>query len=313
GFGGTYGGRLGTLMSRLASRMSAGETLPDAIAAESRSFPRACVALIEAGLATGRLPEVLESLSRFTRSLLDVRRRIALALIYPCVVLVAAYYLFCFLLGQPVSMLVETYRMFGLEERAWMPLAETLGESVEVWMHLPPAALLLLVAGWFAAGWLRGPTGLGGVGLRWLPGARGLLRNHYRATFAELLAMLVEHGVPLPDALRLAAESTGSRPLITAAESIARDVQSGRPLLAVLKDRRDLPPFLRWMMTADPLAPALRQVAEVYRRRAQRTAEWMQSVLPLVVTVVVLGGAVLVYALTLFLPLTGLLKELVPE
>jgi general secretion pathway protein F len=76
----------------------------------------------------------------------------------------------------------------------------------------------------------------------------------------------------------------------------------------------EFPPLLAWLMAAGhrqgALLPALKHAAATYRRRAQRQAELAQVFLPVLLTVVLAGGATAVYALTLFVPYVSLLKAL---
>jgi type IV pilus assembly protein PilC len=154
-------------------------------------------------------------------------------------------------------------------------------------------------------------------GLRWIPGGRRLLANFHRATFSGLSATLIEHHVPLHDALVLAAEATGDPQLMAGTAHVADDLQSGCSLSQSLHERPLFPPFMQWMLSAGErqgaLPAALKQVTEVYRRRALAQSEWFKLVLPLVLVLVIGGGATALYALTLFVPLTELLEALVQE
>ena len=60
----------------------------------------------------------------------------------------------------------------------------------------------------------------------------------------------------------------------------------------------------------DGLAASLNQLDELYRRRAQFQADWFRMALPVVVTMAVGGGAVLLYGLALFLPLTEIYRNM---
>jgi general secretion pathway protein F len=150
--------------------------------------------------------------------------------------------------------------------------------------------------------------------LEWLPGVRSVLGNLHRANFAEMLALLVEHRVPLPTAFPLAAEATGAQAVLKETRQIAESLAQGRALADSLPASRAFPPLMRWMISTGErqgtLAAALRHATDVYRRRAEYQAEWMRLTLPIALMILLGGGVTLIYALSLFLPLSELLRSL---
>jgi type II secretory pathway component PulF len=124
----------------------------------------------------------------------------------------------------------------------------------------------------------------------------------------------VRFDVPLPEALRLSAGSTGDRRLVTAAESTARQIEAGASLQTALSQTSSIPGFLRWLMIAGDrqsrLAPTLDQAATVYRQRAMLRSEWIQRLFPVAVVLILGGGATMFYALTVFMPMSMLWQRL---
>jgi type II secretory pathway component PulF len=128
-----------------------------------------------------------------------------------------------------------------------------------------------------------------------------MFRTAQVATFADLLALLVEHSVPLPEGVVLAAEATGGRRLGEAAGKIAEALRRGEPLGRRVPGMEWLPPMLVWSMSygrgRDALLPALRQAAEMYRQRAADQAEAARIFVPVFLTVFLAGSVVLLSAL----------------
>jgi general secretion pathway protein F len=252
------------------------------------------------------LPEALESMSEFALSLQELRRKIGLAFIYPCIVILIAFAFFVAFVALMVPRIGEFYRLFRLPTHGWLILLGELHATVHLWA---PACLIVALLGLF---W-RGGSWTGSRA----PWMWSILANFHRSTFARLLGLLIDHHVPLPQALRLAGEAAGDRSLATAATKLANDVAAGQSLSEGLKTQARFPPFMRWMISSGEqqgaLSPALHQVAEVYRRRALFRADWYRVALPVALTVLLGGGAVLLYGLTLFLPLTDMLRDLTLE
>ena len=143
---------------------------------------------------------------------------------------------------------------------------------------------------------------------------RRIIANFQTANFAELLGLLVEHEVPLHEAILLAGEATGSSVVFDGAKELAAAAERGESLQTSLLGSRLFPPLLRWLiltgMEQGRLARALRHAAETYRGLARHQASMLQSLLPAVLLLMFGATATLLYGLTLFVPFTALLHNL---
>ena len=170
--------------------------------------------VVEAGLRAGRLPAALESISNYARELVELRRKITLALLYPFIVMALAYLLFLVVITDLIERLRETYEVFQIP-LAW-PLAilVSVAEFASRWWWIPPLLMLVAVIWWMTTGGayilnFNGPA----RPLAWIPGVGAICRRFQLANFSDLLALLVEHEVPLPEGLRLTADATGDERL----------------------------------------------------------------------------------------------------
>ena len=198
--------------------------------------------------------------------------------------------------------------------------------TVHSWAFWVPVALALcLLLWWYRSGrairsttgsqWGRGGRFLFGRPRphRW-PTVTQAMRDGRMATFAELLRLMNDHQVPMPEAVVLAADASGDRVLSQGARRIAERLESG----AVLRTRSELPvefpPLLGWSIVSGAgqvgLSRALAASAEMYRQRAARAARWAAVYLPIILTVVIGGSAVLLHGLLVFWPFTRLLYQL---
>jgi len=315
--GGDLPGRLGAITRALGARMARGEGLADALEAEGAGLPPAYRAAVEAGLRAGRLPVALEGLASFARTYAELRRAVGLALMYPLTVLALAYGLFVAFAAGIAPRFLRAFESFRLDQGLG-PLAGLvrLGDSAAYWGPALPAALLLgLGVAWARSG---GAAGLGrgrGRGLmRWVPWMGGMVGATRASAFADLLALLVEHRVPLPEGIELAAGASGDPAMEREGRALAADLRRGDTLGDGLRHAGSFPPLLRWLMVTGErqgrLADALRHAAETYRRRALARADAIRTVLPTVLMLAIGATATLVYALTLFIPFSTLLNDL---
>jgi general secretion pathway protein F len=271
--------------------------------------------VVSAGLRCGRLPAALEALSRYTKPALEVRHILRAAFVYPIIICMLAYALFvgsCLFLWPEYDLL---FADMGSGGGAVYHVVQVLRDSLPFWVAIPPVLLAALLFGWFRANGARTMSFRGlPPYLSWIPGVSRVAADQRCAGLAELLALLVEHGAPLHESLRLAARANGDRKLSSAAQQMASAAEQGQPVAQDSDAARQLPPFLRWALTssneAHGLARTLRLAAKTYRHRAERRAELLRVVIPTLTCVVIAGGITLLYCLSIFGPFTQLIQDL---
>jgi type II secretory pathway component PulF len=314
--GGDLPGTLGKITTLLAQRAGRGESLAKLIGECSAQFPPVYRAVIESGLRAGRLSAALESLSGSIRRLAETRRCIVMATLYPFLVVILVWLSFAFFSGELAPKLAAEFTALQAPGRGVFTVLAWIGHGAIYWGPGGPILLVILAAlawsGSRRATWI-GATGLGRLAAI-VPWFGPMLRCSRNATFADILALLVENSVPLPEALILASESSGDRQLIEAARQASEMIKGGQNLTCQDGQLTALPPLLRWLLPAasrkNILAPALKHAAEMYNRRAEYRADLLRMFTPVVLTVCVSGVITCLYALTVFIPYTTMLRAL---
>jgi type II secretory pathway component PulF len=218
--------------------------------------------------------------------------------------------------SMAVPRFVEAFDLLGLGTAAPLRWLMWVGESVPYWWPVGPVLLLILLIAWVRSG-RAAQFQAGSWSWLWLfPWMRSILANYETANFAELLGLLLEHRVPYPTAIVLAAQSTGDARLTRGAGQLAEAVARGESTAAALAkiDRGTFLPMMRWVLATGQeqgsLVAALHNLADVYRKRATYQADKLSVFLPTVLMIAIGASATLFYGLALFIPLTNLLREL---
>ena len=303
---------LSRISNTIAGRMSRGQTLSEALAVDDTQFPRVYRTVVEAGIRSGRLPAALEAISRYATQLMDLRQKIGMAFLYPLIVVFLAYGLTVVITTEMAYRFLDTYQNFAMSVPLAIRFLVGLADTAIIWAWIPPVALLALLLWWSRTGSTQ-LLSLGGLArpLGWIPGVRRIGYYMRCANFAELLGLFIEHEVPLPESIVLAADSTGDRTLQTSARVAAEATRQGETLRPDLPGIDGVPPYLRWLIVRGHqqgnLVKSLQVAAATYRRQAVEQAEWLKLTFPILACVVIGGGATLLYALTLFLPLVDML------
>lgn len=308
---GDYRGRLGQALRDLGKRLEAGERLPEAMARTGPEMPEVYRSILEAGLQSGRLAEALGGMARIGTATLEARRTIALACFYPLLVLVLAYGLFVFFLVVVFPRFVEASESLRLEDAPMVAALDRAGQTVLYWGPVAPLILVALVFVWNRSGRsksLDGSKVLTPLVAR-IPWVGRMIANYRAANFADLLAHLVDHDVPLDQAVRLAGDASGSARFRWSSQRFAETLGAGETSTAP-GSLGEIPPLVAWMLTAGHrqgmLASGLRHLASAYRRKADRQAEAFRVILPGLLIVLIGSVAVLSYGLLLFIPLRSL-------
>lgn len=317
--------RLRPVVDRIAARLGQGESLVEALRAEEPGLSPVYVAIVEAGLASGKLPEALETVVRYTDLYDTTRRSLFVALVYPACVIGLTYALGSLLLVTGVPRLQQAWETFRLPVSAIQRVLTAAYETSGWWIPGIPLGLLgigvfvgLRQWGLGAAGPLSSRNGAGLMSrLFWAPGVGAIFTNLSRAEFLELLATLVEHKAPLPRALRLASQASAERQVQRAGELLACGVEGGRSPREVAESVSRLPSLMRWTLTTGLALPepgsTCRRVAGVYRKRAERRALLLTTLAAPVFVALLAGFVVLVYCVAFGLPVVDLLNHLLAE
>jgi general secretion pathway protein F len=300
------------LIENVARRMQSGEGLLHILSTSSRSFPAAYRAVLEAGIRSGRLSAALEGVAASARRLADLRRFARSAVVYPLLVAAFAYVMFLLSLWYLQPSIHQAYEAFRVPANSLNDTLVRWGRTALIWGPLLPLLVALPVLGlWYWTGRaLRQDDGLA----RHLLTSTRLVKYGQMSAFAEMLAMLVDHDVPLGESMVLAADASGDAALGRTARTMAFEIQRGRSVDAEQAVAGGIPPMLAWLLvqgtSQSALVEALKRIAGSYHRRAAALDDRLRLYLPLVLVLCVGGTAVVAYALTLFLPWYDLLFEI---
>ena len=215
-------------------------------------------------------------------------RAIAVSLIYPFIVVAIAFGFLVFSLTHLAPILMRTYHDLVSQSDPYITLIERACRALDSWALWIPIVRRCCVLWWWlrsgrAIRTVRGTTWGAGPIPVWPIASAALavsvtqaIRDGRMATFAELLRLMNDHQVPMPEAVVLAADASGDRVLSRGARQIAERLESG----AVLRTRNELPiefpPLLGWSIVTGAgqvgMSRALAASAEMYRQRAAQAA-----------------------------------------
>lgn len=308
-------GRLQRVTQALADDLRAGKTLPEALDRQAGQVPPFYAGLVTAGVRTGRIGEVLATLTAYARTVSNLRTIVVDALFYPLVVLFFATILFGVVGFFILPQMDNIFKDFGMTLPLATRLALTIGRQPLEYILLPIGSVVLaMILTRLFLGFTQNGRRLWARLVYTLPVFGTLIRSARLAAFTDLLAILVDHDVPLPEAFRLAGEASSDPVMASAARQVHDDLLQGQPLGEVLRGRGLVPEWVSWMTglgeRRGSLGPALHQIAEMYRRQVEMRAALLRSVLPPFLVIGIAGIFVGFFVVVLMLPMHKLLEGL---
>src|SRR3954469_24941536 len=140
--------RMRQVLAALRGEVIAGNTVAKALAAFPHVFSELYRTLVAAGESSGQLPRVLTKLADYLEDRQQMRSRLALALIYPSIVMGVAIVvvgaLLVYVLPQVIQVFQHAHQQLPLLTRALIALSAVLQATWGLWVALIVAAALAL-------------------------------------------------------------------------------------------------------------------------------------------------------------------------
>ncbi len=305
--------RMREIAAGLVEAIEGGRSLSQALAEFPRAFDAVFVGLVRSGEQSGRLPEVLRSLTESLKRQDELVAQTRKLLLYPAFAAVLVVAVVFFLMLYLVPQLAALLRGLGQD----IPLQ---------------ARLLIAVSGAFAAWWwaiLAAPVAAS-LALRLaarrdsslaerldraklsLPVVGPILRRIALARFASNVASMYSAGITVLEAIRASEEIVGNRAMASALAGVRRRIAEGLSLTAAFEEARVFPPLVVRMLrvgeNTGALDTALLNASYFYDREVREAIASLQALLgPLLI--VVLGAVLFWVIVAIFGPLYDVLTK----
>jgi type II secretory pathway component PulF len=280
-------------LRRVRRQLQGGAGLAEAVASEPKVFSPIFPAMISAGEATGQLDMVFGRLAAHLEERAELRSQVLSALLYPALMSVVAgvgvIVLLAFVVPRFTVMLTEVGGTLPLSTRLLVATSHlVIGWW---WLWLPIAA----AGAYGLANWLRRPEvrrRWHAMRLRW-PVIGDLELSYATAQFTRTLGMLLQSGVPILSALRIARLAVGNALVRETIDRAGKAVGEGGGLAASLGET--LPGLATQMLAVGEKSGRLDElslrVADTYDTEVRRTLRTLVSLVEPAM-IILFGGLV---------------------
>ncbi|HEV3456624.1 MAG TPA: type II secretion system F family protein [Thermoanaerobaculia bacterium] len=198
------------VLTDIRDRVKSGQDLSDAFEAHGELFPRLFPSTLKAGEKSGELEQVIRRFIRYLKLVMDARRRVISALIYPVVLICLSISMISVMMVYVVPRITQFFE--NLEVK--LPLMTRILIAVSGFAHNNVIWLLLggLAAAAAFRAWSRTDGGrltLDRAKLK-VPFLGPVLHRFAITEFCRSLATLLTGGIPLVPALEIATEAVGN-------------------------------------------------------------------------------------------------------
>jgi type IV pilus assembly protein PilC len=282
--------RFREVVSGLVESIEGGRNLSQALAEFPEVFSRVFVSLVRSGEQTGRLPEVLKSLSESLKWEDELAAQTKKLAMYPAfvgsIVLLVTFFLMIYLVPQMTAFIRNMGQEIPLQTR-----------------------LLMWVSAFFVDYWwaiIAAPFALWG-GMRYavrvnprveyaidhykisLPLIGPILRRIILSRFASSFAMMYASGITVLDAIRSCEQIVGNKPLENALRIAGQQIAEGKGMTAAFTDIGLFPPLVIRMLrvgeNTGKLDTALLNISYFYNREVKEAIGKLQTLIEPALTV----------------------------
>ena len=295
-----------SVLDDVHERVRGGTALSDAFAVHGNLFPSIYTASLVAGERSGNLDSVLRRFVEYTKVIATVRRKTISALVYPAILVTLAMVLVSIIVLRVVPSFSDFYASFGANLPLVTRVIVAISDFVRGQFLLIVIAIVVTVLAFTA--WLRQP----GQKARFdrivlgIPVVGEIAAKFATSQMARTLATLLNGGLPLVNALDIAARSVGNQYIARELDVVSARVREGVSFSSALEARRVFPEVAVKMAevgeSTGALQDMLNTVAEFYDEEISTNMERFVTLIEPAL-LVIMGIVIAVLLLALYMPL----------
>lgn len=298
--------KLKTVLTEVASDVSAGYGLADSFAKHGSDLPPTFIESVRAGESSGTLEQVFTKMGAYYDRSAKSKSKAKSALIYPIFVLVLAVLVIAVIMAFAVPAFARTFEAMRME----LPgITQFLINSSNWWATWFPLVAVAILAIFiviqlakrnpnFRENWAR-------LGLS-VPVLGKIAEANGAHQYASTMSMMMSSGMPVTDAINVTARSMSNAYMASQLASTTMDVEAGKPLATSLGKTRAFPDLVVEMTgigeQTGSLENTLDVMADYYANEVETTSTRALSLLEPII-IVVLATIVCGILLAVYLPM----------
>lgn len=296
---------LKSLLQNVRERVKGGELLSDAFDGQG-AFPKIYTSTLMAGEKSGNMEEVLTRYITFQRMALTFKKRLAVSLVYPTLLVTVVLCMLVFLVTYVVPQFAKLYEDMNAQLPTITLIMLNIGNHAQ--KYFPLVAIVLVVGALAFWQWKKSDRGSERLdrAVLALPLLGNIWLKYQVANFSRMLSTLLSGGMPLVPSLQTAGASMSSRRILNGISEAAVRVREGQPLAKSIEQQKMFPELSVEMIevgeSTGALPAMLNSVAEFYEEDVQNALGAAMALIEpviLIIMAVFVGGILM----SLYLPI----------
>ncbi len=289
----------------IRDKVTSGSTLSDAIQ-DTGKFSAYEFHSLRIGEESGKLSVVLNELTNFFQSNINLRRQIIGALTYPGIVLCTSFGAIFFMLNFIVPMFADVFKRFGGK----LPFITALIVDMSNWLGSYFYLLFIVFFSFIALLvsqrnqlWFRK---FFSSFLLKIPFVGEMIRKIYMARFCHSMALLIGAKIPIVRAIKLVKQMIGFYPIEISLDQVEQDIMQG---MALNKSLSAFPVYHKRLVSLIKVGEEVNQLESFFGKIAKQYSEDVEHQTTLISSmiepfmIIFLGLIVGVILIAMYLPL----------
>ncbi|HUV04563.1 MAG TPA: type II secretion system F family protein [Armatimonadota bacterium] len=309
----TKDGVLKPVLGQAMRDVKSGLSLTDAFSKHTNVFSKLYINMIRAAELGGILDEILDRISGFLESEMEIRSKIKSAMMYPIIVLIFSCGMICALFAFVLPKFKEIFISMDVQMPIYTRLLFDGSSLFKSFWYIPLGAIVGAIFSIRYAG--SKPAGryyIDNFKLR-VPVVGDIVQKMAISRFARTFGTLVSSGVPMMRALEIVGETSGNSVIAKAVETARQSVREGQKISAPLEGTGLFPAMVIHMIDVGEetgrLSEMLIKVSEFYEREVESAVKGLTSLIEPAL-IVFMGGMVGFIAISVMGPIFKLVSSI---
>jgi type IV pilus assembly protein PilC len=276
--------RFREVVSGMIEAIGGGRSLSQAMAEFPEVFGQVFVSLVRSGEQTGRLPEVLKSLTESIKWEDELAAQTKKLVTYPAfvatIVVLVTLFLMIYIVPQMTGFIRNMGQQIPLQTRILIAVSSFF---VNYWWAVVAAPFVIWFGLKFAARTYPSVAFALDHYKISMPLVGPILRKIILSRFASSFALMYASGITVLDAIRSSEEIVGNKPLENALRNAGQQIAEGKNLTAAFQDAALFPPLVIRMLrigeNTGALDTALLNVSYFYNREVREGIAKVQAMI----------------------------------
>lgn len=299
------------IILQIEEDISVGNTFSEAIARHPSVFSNMFVAVVRSGEVAGSLDRVLDEMATYMEAQEIRRQKIKGAMRYPTFIALFVTIVVIGILWKLVPVFEGMYGSSGVELPKATQILIWASHIVQDNFFLVVGSIILIVIALWLGMINEKFKGVVHKAILYLPIFGILLQKSIWASFGRTLALLMESGTPILQAIEISAAVVGNTVYVKALEKVHYNLKTGTALSVTLEESKVFPNLVTQLVAtgeeSGKVDELLVKASDFYDREINITVDSLASIIePFLI--IILGGIVGSILIALYLPIFQLGK-----